>query len=38
MRDLCRQGLMSGLARIDAPGVLLHIIIRGIERRKIFSI
>jgi REP element-mobilizing transposase RayT len=27
---------MSILARLDAPGVLHHIIIRGIERRKIF--
>ena len=26
---------MSRLARLDAPGVLHHIIIRGIERRKI---
>jgi putative transposase len=28
---------MPRLARLDAPGVLHHIIIRGIERRKIFS-
>ncbi len=28
--------LMPRLARLDAPGVLHHIIIRGIERRKIF--
>ena len=27
---------MPGLARLDAPGVLHHIIIRGIERREIF--
>ena len=27
---------MPRLARLDAPGVLQHIIIRGIERRKIF--
>ena len=27
---------MPRSARIDAPGVLNHIIIRGIERRKIF--
>src|SRR4030042_6536355 len=27
---------MPRLARIDAPGVLHHLIIRGIERRKIF--
>ena len=27
---------MPRLARLDAPGVLHHIIIRGIERRKIF--
>ncbi len=28
---------MPRLARLDAPGVLHHIIIRGIERRKIFK-
>ena len=28
---------MPRLARLDTPGVLHHIIIRGIERRKIFS-
>ena len=27
---------MPRLARLDVPGVLHHIIIRGIERRKIF--
>jgi hypothetical protein len=27
---------MPRLVRLDAPGVLHHIIIRGIERRKIF--
>ena len=27
---------MSGLARLDAPGVLHHLIVRGIERRKTF--
>ena len=27
---------MPQLARLDAPGVLHHIIIRGIERRTIF--
>jgi putative transposase len=27
---------MPRKARIDAPGVLHHVIIRGIERRKIF--
>ncbi len=27
---------MPRLARLDAPGILHHIIIRGIERRKIF--
>ena len=27
---------MPRLARLDAPGVLQHIMIRGIERRKIF--
>jgi len=28
---------MSRLARIDAPGVLQHVIIRGIERKMIFN-
>ncbi len=28
---------MPRLARLDAPGVLHHIIIRGIERRRIFN-
>lgn len=28
---------MHRLARLDAPGVLHHIIIRGIERRNIFK-
>ncbi|MFH1931360.1 MAG: hypothetical protein ABIN18_07220 [Pseudomonadota bacterium] len=28
---------MPRLARLDAPGVLHHIIIRGIERRNIFE-
>jgi len=28
---------MHRLARLDAPGVLHHIIIRGIERKKIFK-
>jgi len=27
---------MHRLARLDAPGVLHHIMIRGIDRRKIF--
>ncbi len=27
---------MPRLARLDSPGVLHHVIIRGIERRKIF--
>ena len=27
---------MPRLARLDAPGVLHHVIIRGIERKKIF--
>ena len=27
---------MPRLARLDAPGVLHHVIIRGIERRKMF--
>ncbi len=29
---------MPRLARLDAPGVLHHIMIRGIERRNIFRI
>ena len=29
---------MLGLAQLDAPGVLHHIMIRGIERRKIFRV
>jgi putative transposase len=28
---------MPRLARLDAPGVLHHVIIRGIERRNIFN-
>jgi len=28
---------MPRLARLDAPGVLHHVIIRGIERRDIFK-
>ncbi len=28
---------MPRFARLDAPGVVHHVIIRGIERRKIFS-
>ena len=28
---------MPGLARLDAPGVLRRVIIRGIERKKIFG-
>jgi len=27
---------MPGFARLDTPGILHHIIIRGIERRTIF--
>jgi hypothetical protein len=27
---------MPRLARLDAPGVIHHVIIRGIERRRIF--
>jgi Na+-translocating ferredoxin:NAD+ oxidoreductase RNF subunit RnfB len=30
------QGVMPRLARLDAPGILHHVIIRGIERKKIF--
>ena len=29
---------MPRLARLDAPGVLHHIMIRGIERRKIVTV
>ncbi|EFK06315.1 conserved hypothetical protein [delta proteobacterium NaphS2] len=28
---------MPRIARIDAPGLLHHVMIRGIERRKIFK-
>jgi putative transposase len=28
---------MSRMARLDTPGFLRHIVIRGIERRKIFN-
>ncbi len=31
------QGAMPRLGRLDAPGVLHHIMIRGIERRNIFQ-
>ncbi|MDZ7582745.1 MAG: hypothetical protein U5R30_19720 [Deltaproteobacteria bacterium] len=30
------QGLMPRLSRLDAPGILHHVIIRGIERKSIF--
>ena len=30
------QGVMARLARLDASGILHHVIIRGIERKKIF--
>jgi REP element-mobilizing transposase RayT len=30
------QGGMLRLARLDAPGILYHVIIRGIERKNIF--
>ena len=30
------MSIMPRLARLDAPGVLHHVIIRGIERRGIF--
>ena len=30
------QGVMPRLARLDAPGILHHVIIRGIERKNIF--
>ena len=30
------NAIMPRLARLDAPGVIHHVIIRGIERRKIF--
>ena len=32
----CLLSGMPRLARLDAPGVVHHVIIRGIERRKIF--
>jgi hypothetical protein len=32
----CETGPMPRQARLDAPSVLHHIMIRGIERRKIF--
>ncbi len=28
---------MLGIARLDTPGLLHHVMIRGIERRKIFN-
>ena len=28
---------MAGIARLDTPGLLHHVMIRGIERRKIFN-
>jgi len=30
------NSIMPRLARLDAPGVIHHVMIRGIERRKIF--
>jgi hypothetical protein len=33
---LCYLNRMPRKARLDAPGALHHIIVRGIERRKIF--
>ncbi len=30
------SSIMPRLARLDAPGVIHHVMIRGIERRKIF--
>ena len=33
---MANKECMPRLARLDAPGVLHHIMIRGIERRKIF--
>ncbi len=30
------HGVMPRLARLDAPGILHHVIIRGIERKNIF--
>jgi hypothetical protein len=35
--DQRHLGIMPRLARLDAPGILHHIIIRGIERREIFN-
>ena len=34
--DLCQLKPMPRLARLDAPGILHHVIGRGIERKKIF--
>ena len=36
MNPIVLRGNMPRKARIDAPGALQHIIVRGIERRKIF--
>ena len=35
--DLCHKIDMPRRLRIDAPGALHHIIVRGIERKSIFS-
>jgi REP element-mobilizing transposase RayT len=37
MRRIWYSGIMPRQARIDAPGALQHIIIRGIERKAIFK-
>jgi putative transposase len=34
---LSKQVVMPRIARLDTPGLLHHVILRGIERRKIFS-
>jgi REP element-mobilizing transposase RayT len=35
--DFCNDAIMPRLPRIDAPGVIHHVMIRGIERRDIFQ-
>jgi hypothetical protein len=38
MKYICEYVVdMPKIARIDTPGLLHHVIIRGIERRKIFD-
>jgi REP element-mobilizing transposase RayT len=37
MTCLSKQEVMARTARLDSAGLLHHVMIRGIERRKIFS-